>query len=129
MVQRVWFLVGIALLAVDCIGREAKPSGSPSEPNSAPVSGTASSAASPSANSALAAVPPSPSASTPTRVSGRLPPEEIQAVVRAAYGGFRTCYEHGLRRNPQLRGDVSTRFVIDLDGSVRSSALDSTTLP
>ncbi|MBI5533049.1 MAG: AgmX/PglI C-terminal domain-containing protein [Deltaproteobacteria bacterium] len=51
-------------------------------------------------------------------VSGRLPPEAIQRVVRASFGRFRFCYEKGLRANPSLAGRVSVRFVIARDGSV-----------
>jgi hypothetical protein len=53
-----------------------------------------------------------------TSVSGRLPPEVIQRIVRQNYGRFRMCYEQGLARNPNLEGRVSARFVIGRDGSV-----------
>ena len=39
-------------------------------------------------------------------VSGRLPPEVIQRIVRQNYGRFRMCYEQGLARNPNLEGRV-----------------------
>jgi hypothetical protein len=51
-------------------------------------------------------------------VSGRLPPELIQSIVRQHFGDFRICYEKGLARNPQLGGKVLTRFVIERDGTV-----------
>lgn len=51
-------------------------------------------------------------------VSGRLPPELIQRIVRQNYGRFRLCYENGLRSNYNLRGRVAVRFVIGRDGSV-----------
>jgi hypothetical protein len=51
-------------------------------------------------------------------VSGRLPPEVIQRIVRANYGKLRTCYEQGLARDPKLQGRVSVRFVIDREGKV-----------
>lgn len=51
-------------------------------------------------------------------VSGRLPPEVIQRVVRQNFGRFRACYEVGLRTNPNLEGRVSARFVIGRDGAV-----------
>jgi hypothetical protein len=38
--------------------------------------------------------------------------------VRADASTMRTCYEAGLRRNPNLEGRINTRFVIDLDGHV-----------
>jgi hypothetical protein len=54
----------------------------------------------------------------PTTVSGRLPPEVIQRIVRQNYGRFRMCYEQGLARNPNLEGRVAIRFVIGRDGAV-----------
>jgi hypothetical protein len=53
-----------------------------------------------------------------TSVSGRLPPEVIQRIVRQNFGRFRLCYENGLRNNPNLQGRVSVRFVIGRDGRV-----------
>lgn len=64
-----------------------------------------------------------------TSVSGRLPPEIVQRVVRQQFGRFRACYEIGLRRNPQLAGRVVTRFVIGHDGLVGSSADSGSDLP
>jgi hypothetical protein len=57
-----------------------------------------------------------------TTVSGRLPPETIQRVVRASFGRFRGCYAEALDRNPTLEGRVVVKFVIDRDGSVSTSA-------
>jgi len=53
-----------------------------------------------------------------TSVSGRLPPEVIQRIVRQNFGRFRLCYENGLRNNPSLAGRVIVRFVIGRDGTV-----------
>jgi hypothetical protein len=53
-----------------------------------------------------------------TTLSGRLPREVIQRVVRQNYGRFRACYEVGLRTNPNLEGRVTARFVIGSDGAV-----------
>ena len=53
-----------------------------------------------------------------TSVSGRLPPEVVQRIVRQNFGRFRLCYENGLRSNPNLQGRVVVRFVIDRDGRV-----------
>jgi pyruvate/2-oxoglutarate dehydrogenase complex dihydrolipoamide acyltransferase (E2) component len=54
----------------------------------------------------------------PLQVSGRLPPEVIQRIVRQNFGRFRQCYENGLKRDPKLEGKVSVRFVIGRDGAV-----------
>ena len=53
-----------------------------------------------------------------TTVSGRLPPDVIQRIVRQNFGRFRACYEIGLRSNPNLEGRVTARFVIGSDGAV-----------
>ena len=53
-----------------------------------------------------------------TSVSGRLPPEVVQRIVRQNFGRFRRCYENGLRNNPNLQGRVTVRFVINRDGRV-----------
>jgi hypothetical protein len=58
----------------------------------------------------------------PTRVKGRLPPEVIQKIVRDHFDGMRKCYEDGLRRDPNLKGKIPVRFVIERDGHVSSSA-------
>lgn len=51
-------------------------------------------------------------------VSGRLPPEAIQRVVRLSTGRFRACYQAALARRPSLEGRVTIRFVIDPGGEV-----------
>jgi hypothetical protein len=64
-----------------------------------------------------------------TTVSGRLPPEVIQRIVRQNYGRFRMCFEQGLARNPNLEGRVQVRFVIGRDGSVSNVANGGSDLP
>ncbi len=64
-----------------------------------------------------------------TSVSGRLPPEAIQRIIRQNFGRFRACYETALRDNPTLAGRVSTRFVIGRSGAVESAADGGSTLP
>ena len=65
-----------------------------------------------------------------TTVNGSgIPTEVIQRIVRQNYGRFRLCYENGLRNNPNLQGRVSTRFVIDAQGSVRNVANGGSDLP
>ncbi|HZO15093.1 MAG TPA: AgmX/PglI C-terminal domain-containing protein, partial [Polyangiaceae bacterium] len=61
-----------------------------------------------------------------TSVSGRLPPEIVQRIVRQNFGRFRGAYNAALRRNPQARGRVAMRFVIALDGSVTNVDVAST---
>jgi TonB family protein len=63
-----------------------------------------------------------------TTVSGRLPPEVIQRIVRQNFGRFRLCYERGLSNNPSLEGQVVVRFVIGTDGAVSSVTKQSSTL-
>jgi hypothetical protein len=62
-------------------------------------------------------------------VSGRLPREVIQRIVRQNYGRFRLCYENGLRNNPSLQGRVAVRFVIGRDGAVSNVSNGDSDLP
>ena len=71
---------------------------------------------------------PAGSTSNVTKVSGRLAPEVIQRVIRSNYGKFRSCYEAGLGRNPNLEGRVNIRFVIERDGSVSKAQISENTL-
>jgi len=64
-----------------------------------------------------------------TTVSGRLPPEVIQRIVRQNFGRFRMCYEQGLGRNPNLEGRVTARFVIGRDGAVSNVSNGGSDLP
>jgi hypothetical protein len=64
-----------------------------------------------------------------TTVSGRLPPEVIQRIVRQNYGRFRMCYEQGLTRNPNLEGRVQVRFAIDREGMVSNVQNGGSDLP
>jgi len=65
----------------------------------------------------------------PVTVSGRLPPEVVQRIVRQNYGRFRMCYENGLHGNPNLTGRVAVRFVIGREGSVSNAANGGSDLP
>jgi hypothetical protein len=60
---------------------------------------------------------------------GRLAPEAIQSLVRSNYDKFRECYEAGLARDPYLTGQVSVRFVIERDGTVKKAIINFNTLP
>jgi hypothetical protein len=62
-------------------------------------------------------------------VSGRLPPEVIQRIVRQNFGRFRLCYENGLRSSPNLQGRVAARFVIGRDGAVSNVGNGGSDLP
>jgi hypothetical protein len=62
-------------------------------------------------------------------VSGRLPAEVIQRIVRQNFGRFRLCYENGLRNNPNLMGRVTVRFVIGRDGAVTNVSNGGSDLP
>lgn len=53
-----------------------------------------------------------------------VPKEVVQRIVRQNFGRMRLCYENGLRKNPNLKGHVNVKFVIDPSGAV-SSATDS----
>jgi hypothetical protein len=91
-----------------------------------------------SAEAPLADPPPTADSGAPrpptirqgtTKVTGRLPPEVIQRIVRQNFGRFRLCYENGLRTDPDLTGQVKTRFVIDAGGDVISAADAGSDLP
>ncbi len=64
-----------------------------------------------------------------TSVSGRLPAEVVQRIVRQRFGSFRACYETGLRKNPTLAGRVAVRFAIDATGTVASVSNAGSDLP
>jgi hypothetical protein len=50
-------------------------------------------------------------------VSGRLEREVIQRIVHQSFDDIRTCYDAGLRGNPNLQGRLLVRFVIGRDGA------------
>lgn len=62
-------------------------------------------------------------------VSGRMPPEVIQRIVRQNFGRFRRCYQQGLMTQPDLAGRVVVRFVIGAEGSVTAAQNADSTLP
>ncbi|AUX40486.1 hypothetical protein SOCE26_018870 [Sorangium cellulosum] len=63
------------------------------------------------------------------QVSGRVPPEVIQRIVRQSFGRFRLCYERGLQRKAGLLGRVAVRFTIDPRGAVASASDGGSDLP
>jgi Ca-activated chloride channel family protein len=64
-----------------------------------------------------------------TSVSGRLPPEVVQRIVRQNFGRFRLCYESALRNNPSLKGRVAVRFLIGRDGKTSAVGDGGSDLP
>lgn len=70
-----------------------------------------------------------PGATSPQPAAGHLPPDLIQAVVRAHFERFRRCYEQGLAKDASLSGTVNTRFVIELDGRVSAVTDGGSSLP
>ncbi len=81
------------------------------------------------ADSAKAAAAPGASPSPTPDLHGRLPPETIQATVRASFGALKVCYEAGLARNAKLTGTVAVKYVIAEDGSTIDAADEKSTLP
>ena len=64
-----------------------------------------------------------------TQVSGRLPPEVVQRIVRQNFGRIRGCYQEALRTSPSLQGRVVVRFKIAKDGSVTDATGQGSDLP
>jgi hypothetical protein len=60
---------------------------------------------------------------------GRLSPEAIRDVVRAAAPPMAGCYKAALGASPGLAGEIAARFVIHEDGSVTGAQLARSTLP
>jgi Ca-activated chloride channel family protein len=54
------------------------------------------------------------------QISGRIPPEVVQRVVRQSYGRLRACYQRALAGSPTLRGTVVVAFTITENGDVAS---------
>ncbi len=67
---------------------------------------------------------PLPSNADPDALS----PSIIKATVQSGMGGFRACYQREFMRNPNLRGKVVVRFIIEEDGSVSHARLRETTM-
>lgn len=94
-----------------CTGSNCGPGGNgPGGPGDGSFSGYL-----PSTHKVSTVKPPRPG---PLTLSGRIPPEVIQRVVRQHFGAVRGCYEMGLRTNPSLAGRVVVSFTIGRDGAV-----------
>jgi hypothetical protein len=63
------------------------------------------------------------------QITGHIPAEVIQRIVRQNFGRFRLCYENGLRRNESLAGRVAVRFVIGRSGGVTLAQDSGSDLP
>ena len=64
-----------------------------------------------------------------TTVTGRIPPEVVQRIMRQQYGRYRLCFQNGLRNNPNLSGRVTIRFIIGRDGAVSSVSNGGSDMP
>jgi TonB family protein len=60
-----------------------------------------------------------------TSVSGRLPPEVIQRIIRGNYAALRACYVRRLAAEPGLAGKITVRFVIGTNGDVTEASADT----
>ncbi|HVY29201.1 MAG TPA: AgmX/PglI C-terminal domain-containing protein [Polyangiaceae bacterium] len=58
-----------------------------------------------------------------------VPPPVVQHTVRDYFATFRRCYVSGLGRDPNLRGDVVVRFIIQPDGKVSQAENDDGNMP
>ena len=65
----------------------------------------------------------STSAGAPLTVTGKLPIEVVQRIVRAKLSRLRVCYEQGLKKSHDLAGTVFFDFVVDTTGALKSSKL------
>ncbi len=64
-----------------------------------------------------------------TSVSGRLPPEVIQRIVRTKFDAFLGCYKPAAKANHELQGRVTVKFVIDRDGAISVATDGGSDLP
>jgi len=62
------------------------------------------------------------------RVTGKLPPEVIQRVIRQATPQFRSCYKRALGDHSELEGSVTVVFTINARGGVVNAHDDHSTL-
>ena len=60
-----------------------------------------------------------------TTVTGGLPPEVVQRVVRRQFGRIRYCYEKGLTNSPTLAGKITTSFTINATGTPEGISTNS----
>jgi hypothetical protein len=60
---------------------------------------------------------------------GKLTAALIRGIVRQNTGRFNSCYENGLRSNPNLNGRITVAFTIGIDGSVSTASNGGSDLP
>lgn len=61
-------------------------------------------------------------------VNGFLSREQIERVVRRHTRGIRYCYERELSDDPELEGQITVNWTIDLDGRVSRRSVESNTM-
>jgi TonB family protein len=61
-------------------------------------------------------------------VSGKLDRNIIAATVRKYLAGIKACYEYQLKRDPNLKGKITVRFTIGIDGNVEAVSILSSSL-
>lgn len=61
-------------------------------------------------------------------IQGKLDRNLIAAKVRTYLAGIKACYEYQLKRDPNLRGKITVRFTIGIDGKVTEATIVSSTL-
>lgn len=145
---RSWLVGGLSMAAACASARDPEPAphwadnsripadelGLPATtPASAPVQGApspTSASPAPAVCPPARATPPAPARSIRSGppLTNRIPPEIVQRPIRARAACFRACYQRGLAKDPALSGRIAVRFVIDPDGYVRTSKLESSTL-
>ena len=62
------------------------------------------------------------------KVEGNLDKDIVRRIIRAHINEVRSCYQAGLKRDPDLAGRVAISFIINGKGQVTSSVVESSTL-
>ena len=61
-------------------------------------------------------------------VTGNRDPDEISVVINRHNTSIQSCYDRGLKRDPDLKGKLVVRFIITAEGRVKNVNLISSTL-
>jgi hypothetical protein len=114
-------LLALALVAVGC----GKKTDVREDPSAKPIPSTSETTV--ASASASASVAPTEAKAkvvkmieVGTEIKGLLAPELIKRIIRANFPLFRACYQQGLKKDPDLRGTIAVKFVIDATGAVDS---------